>query len=96
MLQKTFDWPLHVVPLSENQAATEQSAALEVNVLEAVQACAADLVIPTAFSEEPEEWKGDRIKLKGSLKPGLPVIKEISNVRDFKHTILFPQSQHSN
>lgn len=81
---KTFDWPLSVVAMDSDQVEAERSAALEVDVREAVRMCAPSLVIDAA--------KGDPIAgVKGS-QVALPPIVEISKVHDFKHKVLFPSS----
>uniref|UniRef100_A0A0R3WEQ0 Peptidase_M16_C domain-containing protein n=1 Tax=Taenia asiatica TaxID=60517 RepID=A0A0R3WEQ0_TAEAS len=81
---KTFDWPLCIVPMVSDQVEAERSAALEVDVLEAVRMCAPSLVVDAA--------KGDPSAGVKSLHTALPPIVEISEIRDFKHKVLFPSS----
>ncbi|EUB61747.1 Nardilysin [Echinococcus granulosus] len=78
---KTFDWPLCIVPMSGDQAEAERSAALSVDVREAVLACAPSLITDAA--------KGDPIPEDKSVEVALPRIVEIPEVRDFKHKVLF-------
>uniref|UniRef100_A0A915EZ44 Peptidase M16 C-terminal domain-containing protein n=1 Tax=Echinococcus canadensis TaxID=519352 RepID=A0A915EZ44_9CEST len=78
---KTFDWPLCIVPMSGDQAEAERSAALSVDVREAVLACAPSLITDAA--------KGDPIPEDKSVEVALPRIVEIPKVRDFKHKVLF-------
>ncbi|KAH9277632.1 Nardilysin [Echinococcus granulosus] len=81
---KTFDWPLCIVPMSGDQAEAERSAALSVDVREAVLACAPSLITDAA--------KGDPIPEDKSVEVALPRIVEIPEVRDFKHKVLFAPS----
>ncbi|KAL5104284.1 Nardilysin [Taenia crassiceps] len=81
---KTFDWPLRIVPMDSDQVESERSAALEVDVLDAVRMCAPSLVVDAA--------KGDPIAAVKKSQVTLPPIVEISEVHDFKHKVLFPSS----
>nr|CDS24652.1 nardilysin [Echinococcus granulosus] len=83
---KTFDWPLCIVPMSGDQAEAERSAALAVDVREAVRVCAPNLVTDAAKGEPNADFSIEEERAEVAL----PRFVEISDVRHFKHKVLFP------
>ncbi|VDM32266.1 unnamed protein product [Hydatigera taeniaeformis] len=78
---KTFNWPLCVIPMSRGQAEAERSAALAVDIHEAVLACASGLVTDAAKVDST----ANRFTEKEKSRLVLPRVVEISKVREFKH-----------
>ena len=99
---RSFDWPLNVVPMGGDQVAAERRATLAVDVREAVRACAPALVVLSSFTQGRTRRKpngdhddSDLSVLEELGDINLPPIVEIMDVREFKHRVLFPTSQNA-
>lgn len=84
---KAYQWPLNIVPVPANQIEAERDAALAVDVEDAVKVCAPDLVKIPASSNGVVN--GDEKSVPNGKETRLPKFKEIVDIREFKHRILF-------